>query len=128
MSEYEDVIVPQIRKQGRTRFDFLGGCLPDGCEPTDIDNLIEHKGRFLVFEYKQPGEDMPRGQERALQALLELNRNAVTIIQCEGIPPTEIHRYRWLAVDGEWQPREWMVGNEYVVRELARHWWNWAHA
>ncbi len=127
MSYLDDEIVPQIRKQGRLRFDFLGNLLPGDCAPTDIDNLIERNGKFLVFEYKQPGEEMPRGQEIALQKFLSLNPAKVSILEVEGIPPIEIHRYRWLAANRIWNPGEWIVADVHTVRDIARDWWDWAN-
>ncbi len=126
MSELEDRIVPQIRQQRRLRFDFLGGIFPGkNIAPTDIDNMFEHCGHFLFFEFKQPGEDMPQGQEIALRKLLQLNPDKVMILEVEGVPPEEVHRYRWLAASGVWKLRDWLPGNELVVRELVRHWWDW---
>lgn len=126
MSDFYDDIVPQIRKQGRLRFDFLGGIFPDKkIAPTDIDNMFEHYGHFLVFEFKQPGEEMPRGQELALQRFQQLNPGKVSILQTEGIPPAEIHRHRWLGISGTWNPWDWTESDALVVRDIARHWWKW---
>lgn len=50
-------------------WDFLKGAFGPVIMPMDLDGVVERKGRFLVFETKEPGRPIPRGQEISLNAL-----------------------------------------------------------
>jgi len=59
----------------------LFGSFGDNCRITDVDGVIERRGRFLVFETKPPGgQPPPVGQMRALQALARLPQFTVAIV------------------------------------------------
>lgn len=44
-----------------------------GVRASDLDFVLEHKGRFLVIEFKRPDAQPPVGQSRLLQALADLS-------------------------------------------------------
>lgn len=50
-------------------WDFLKGAFGPVIMPMDLDGVVERNGRFLVFETKEPGKTIPRGQEISLKAL-----------------------------------------------------------
>ena len=50
-------------------WDFLKGAFGPVIMPMDLDGVVERNGRFLVFETKEPGKLIPRGQEISLKAL-----------------------------------------------------------
>lgn len=58
----------------------LDGCFPRGIRPTDIDGLVEIKGRFLLIEAKGRGRVLPAGQGYTLKRLSE--RMAVACPAC----------------------------------------------
>ena len=53
--------------------------------PTDIDGLIEHNGKFLIFEFKQPGEKLSEGQRRALQCLAGEKNKWCFVVRLSGV-------------------------------------------
>jgi hypothetical protein len=111
----------QIRQAWITRFDFLGGALPGGVEPSDIDQVLERRGHFLFLECKRPFQSVPTGQRILFDRLLELGseRHDVRLLHVVGNPPDAIERFGWWG--GELKP-----GTVGEVRALVRRWWQWA--
>lgn len=71
---YEDAgFTPAMRNVNATHVDFgfLRGMIP--CNPhfmpSNIDMIMERKGKFLFGEWKREGEDMKTGQKILLKAL-----------------------------------------------------------
>ena len=65
-------------------FGFLQGCIKDNPKamPSDLDMILERKGRFLVAEWKRTGEKLSIGQKIMLR---ELSLNAYfSVIVIEG--------------------------------------------
>ncbi len=50
------------------------------CRMTDLDGIVERRGRFLVVEWKAPGASVKRAQERALDELNRLDQFTVKIV------------------------------------------------
>jgi hypothetical protein len=50
-------------------WDFLRGAFGPVIMPMDLDGMVERNGRFLVFETKAAGVDIPQGQRITLDAL-----------------------------------------------------------
>lgn len=46
----------------------------------DVDALLEKNGRFLVLEYKPPGEGLPLGQRITLKALVKTGLFTVWVV------------------------------------------------
>ena len=47
----------------------LAGCFPGRIAPTDLDGIVELRGRVLILEWKRPDGRIPRGQEILLERL-----------------------------------------------------------
>jgi len=61
---------------------FTQGAVGKGLiTPMDIDGIIERKGKFLVFETKDNGKDVPRGQLITFTKLYELKCFTILFIQ-----------------------------------------------
>jgi hypothetical protein len=52
-------------------WDFLRGCFPRGIMPMDFDGVVEINSRWLIFETKDVGKDIPAGQLQALRRLFK---------------------------------------------------------
>jgi len=79
-------------------WEILRGCFPRGIMPMDIDGSIEICGRFLQFETKNPGQEVPKGQ------LLALTRQPASI-------------YTVIFIWGKSQPVEWQIWHNGVMGE-----------
>lgn len=61
----------------------------DGCfgnpriSPTDIDGMVERRGKFFTFEYKPEGKPVSQGQFMSLDALARQKNFTVSIIYHE---------------------------------------------
>lgn len=107
----------QLRNGAVVKWDFCGGVLPGGINPTDIDLAFEHRGEFLILEGKQEGEQMPRGQWIFLNALAAMSQ--FTVVEFVGVKPNIVHRYRlWDAI---WTD----TTTERFNAEVIEHWHRW---
>lgn len=113
-------IPAQLRQQGLVRFDFLGDCLPGNAAPSDIDQVIERNGHFLVIECKRPNQSIGRGQQILFEQLLNLGRGRVRVLVVVGTPPHEIESYAWWG-----QPPT--SADVHEIRALVRRWYEWAN-
>lgn len=52
----------------------------DPCKMTDLDGMVERRGKFLVVEWKAPGQSVKNAQERALNALNRLDQFTVLVV------------------------------------------------
>lgn len=73
---------------------LMGAKLPRDIQPSDIDGILEVRGRFLVMERKKPGEDTREGQEILLKALSRLPRFTVIKILHGSDGIEEVYNYR----------------------------------
>ena len=48
--------------------------------PSNVDGILERKGKFLIFEWKRKGEAVSKGQEIMLQTLAKKEGFTVLII------------------------------------------------
>ncbi len=48
---------------------LMGANLPRGIQPSDIDGILEVRGKFLVMEKKNPNEPTKQGQNILLNSL-----------------------------------------------------------
>ena len=66
-------MIPAMRNVNATHVDFgfLRGMIPTNPHfmPSNIDMIVERKGKFLFGEWKRDGEDMKTGQKILLKAL-----------------------------------------------------------
>ena len=57
------------------------GCFGDtNITPMDFDGVVERNGHYLIFETKNPGKEVPRGQQWALERLREAKTFTIMII------------------------------------------------
>ena len=64
---------PAAGFDGIFNWDWTDGCFGDTrIAPMDVDGLVERKGNFLLFETKDVGKPVPRGQMITLEALYAL--------------------------------------------------------
>lgn len=93
----------------------------DGCfgetkiKPMDIDGIVERHGRFLVFETKNPGVVIPKGQRITLRALVNTGVFTVMVIWGKG----EIEEFCVVYPDGKKKE-----GNtEEEARQVVKEWY-----
>lgn len=74
-----------MRNRQAPHIDFteLAGIIPSSLKalPSNLDMILERKGRFLVGEWKRKGEDISQGQKILLTELAKLPNFLVLIIQ-----------------------------------------------
>lgn len=70
-------------------FGFLRGMIPSNpyFMPSNIDMIMERKGKFLFGEWKRQGEEMKTGQKILLKALAQNN----TVLLITGYVDTDAH-------------------------------------
>ena len=86
---------PPANFDGVFNWSWTNGCFGEGSriEPTDFDGVVERKGQFIVFETKDKGVPLKRGQFRALLAAHKLG--CFTIMLIEGKQKVERGRIWW---------------------------------
>jgi hypothetical protein len=101
-------------------------CLPclksrsgDGKGPMDFDAVIERNGQFLVFETKDPGKEIPEGQERTLRAAHALGQFTIMFIFGKDAPQ---FGQIWWAKSKRVDEFEGLDG----AKALVLQWWKWA--
>jgi len=64
-------------------FGFLSGVIEDNPKamPSDLDMVLERKGKFLIAEWKRDGEKISMGQKILLKALAKHDNFKVLIIE-----------------------------------------------
>ena len=106
-----------------------------GITPTDIDYVVERNSNILIQEWKQPGKDLPKGQNKLFKHWAGFNRQAgyqkFTIMQVAGyagrMEVVEFRFYLWRPSDihadhsvwGAWLPPE-------KYEPACRSWFKWA--
>ena len=83
-------------------------------KPMDFDGVVERKGQFLVFETKDIGKSMPRGQFITLKAAHDLG--CFTIMLIHGKTTVEGGRIWWPSTK---ITKDYM-GQEFTGLESAR--------
>lgn len=70
---------------------FLNKCFwPTGIKVTDIDGFVERNDKFLFIETKEPGVEIPLGQERVFESLIRRGDSYMVIWGEQGKPPYDI--------------------------------------
>lgn len=119
---------------GKFDWDFL---LPafEGTKitPMDIDGVVERKGRFLMFETKAPGKEIPLGQKITLEQLVLIGGGRINIMFISGKNIPDINGM------SEWYfsqkhkrilkiPREGIKKCDYrYVLDRVIKWFEWAN-
>jgi hypothetical protein len=70
---------------------ILDGCFGETrIKPTDIDGCVERNGNLLILETKQPGAQIPKGQEITFQAFVRRAGAVVMVIWGEQNKPEQL--------------------------------------
>ena len=122
-------------------WDILKGCFGNGIKPTDIDGLVERNGHFLLLEAKNPGKEVPVGQQILFDKLVAIpsadslatftvfvvwGRRDASEAQSRHCPmcacfASQKHTPETMLVWGKWnRPAPCTVE---VFRDWARYWW-----
>ena len=89
---YEDAaFAPAMRNVNATHVDFgfLRGMIPTNPHfmPSNIDMIMERRGKFLFGEWKREGEEMKTGQKILLKALAKKH----TVLIITGYVDADVH-------------------------------------
>lgn len=87
--------------------------------PMDFDGVVERKGNFLLFETKENGTPLPRGQEITLESALQTGHFTIVLIWGKTRP----ERFELWAPLSE--KRRGFEGME-KAREVVSRWYEWA--
>lgn len=82
-------------------FADLQGVIPDNPKwlPSNIDMLMERKGKFLLCEWKRPNEEFGGGQKLLLKALSKQPNFTVLIVQGNTDNGMEVQKFWQLQFD-----------------------------
>jgi hypothetical protein len=121
-----------FQKSLRDFASWLNGVVPGA---SDVDLLIERKGRFLVCELKPwtNGVNLPYGQHLALTRLAELDVFTVYIIGESpdglhvmnlnpGMKPITSRRKGKMVV--WWEPKRFLPMTRDSLRDVVKNWWD----
>lgn len=108
-------------KAGVWDWGILRGCFGQTrIEPTDIDGLVERRGKFLVIEAKSPDADLRVGQRITLEALRRTGLFTILIVWGETNEPQQLEM--WTS-KGVFEPRPI---NLEELRKVVSEWFRWA--
>lgn len=120
---YEDaVFVPAMRNVNATHVDFgfLRGMIPTNPHfmPSNIDMVVERKGKFLFGEWKREGEEMKTGQKILLKALAK--KHTVLVITGYVSDDAYISEVEFLHSSGK---LEFIGKNKADLIQYLQHWY-----
>ncbi len=101
----------------------LAGTMPGKMTASDIDGIIERRGKFLVIETKSPGVPVPTGQRILLDALAD--NGAFTVIVVHGQPGKPEQLTVTTSVNGERVMREYNPATLETLRDIVKRWFAW---
>lgn len=105
---------------GEFLWDWLSPAFGGRIEPMDFDAVVEIGGRFLIFETKADGVELPQGQRIALEAIARLPEVVVLVVQ--GKTPETISG--WEAWHGDERRR--YNGDADALYGYCERWATWA--
>jgi len=92
-------------------------------KPMDIDCIVERKGKFLVFETKSPGKEIPLGQTITLESLVKTGYFVIIILWAK--KPEEINSWQVWFKKGDGIIKKTIEGNSNDLREYIKEkWWH----
>lgn len=71
---------PPAGFDGQFHWDYLNGAFGNTIRPMDLDGVVERNGYFLVFETKDVGKNVDKGQQITLERLVETGRFEIVLI------------------------------------------------
>lgn len=107
---------------------FLDGLIPSGSGfilPSNIDGVLERRGRFLVFEWKQKDERLSKGQEILLHSLASLPQFTVLLVNGHATSESvEVHEFFKMTKSDQPYVRRGVGVDE--LKLFVHRWWDWA--
>lgn len=102
--------------------EWFASCFPGKISFSDMDRIVERKGRALIMEWKGEGGRISQAQEIMWKNLTR--GTMLTTIAVQGNPKTmEVTSYR-VCWDGKWH--EWKESGTLDLRERIEAWAKWA--
>jgi len=104
--------------------DFFG-LIPENTQfvPSNVDGICERKGKFLVMEWKRPGEAVSKGQKYLLKSLAKQKNFIVIIIYGDTDDETTVHKYYLVNKDGSCT----LAGSNFaMLKEFYKNWYEMA--
>lgn len=92
--------------------------------PSNVDGIAERNGKFLVMEWKRPGERISTGQKLLLQALAANPAFVVIIVNGNTDNETVVNSFFMLTLKGE--PYKRGTGIE-SLKTFYKEWYKWAN-
>jgi len=92
-------------------------CFNYGIRISDVDGIVERKGRFLILEGKPPDKPLSKGQRILFERLARLEGFTVIIIR--GYPPRDVIGWQVIG-KGNYD------GGLDDLRKFVRRWFEWA--
>lgn len=102
----------------RLQAEGRGACFPRRITCANVDSETEINGHWLVLEGKRPGEGMPEGEIRTLDARVLDGRTVLVVV---GDPDGELVAIQNWRTKGELKPATWAD-----LWDLLKQWADWA--
>jgi len=92
--------------------------------PSDLDMIIERKGKFFVGEWKRQGENISQGQEILLKTLAKQSQFTVCVIIGNTDTETVIHSILCINKSGEYRKIGASLDD---LKVFINQWYEWAN-
>ena len=97
-------------------------------QPMDIDAIIERNKKFLIFETKAPGREIPQGQIITLNNLIKLGSGNIHLIIIYGKSPNEIESMEeWYYDKGIIKKTTPIYCDSEYILDRTKTWFKWAN-
>jgi len=91
--------------------------------PSDLDMIIERKGKFFVGEWKRQGENISQGQEILLKTLAKQSQFTVCVIIGNTDTETVINSVLCISKSGEYRKIGASLDD---LKVFINQWYEWA--
>jgi hypothetical protein len=81
---------PQVFMDSLWDWGCLDTCFDNGIKVSDLDGIVERRGRFLVLETKSSGVTIPTGQQRMFNAMASSGLFCIMVIWGEPGKPERV--------------------------------------
>lgn len=116
-----------MRSAGAAHIDFgeFAGMIESNPKllPSDIDMIIERKGKFFVGEWKRQGENLSQGQEILLKTLAKQPQFTVCVIIGKTDNETIVQSILCINKSGEYKKIGASVDD---LKMFINQWYEWA--
>jgi len=92
--------------------------------PSDLDMIIERKGKFFVGEWKRQGENLSQGQEILLKTLAKQQQFTVCVIIGNTDTKTVINSVLCISKSGEYRKIGASLDD---LKVFINQWYEWAN-